>query len=117
MTNLFELFDISTTHPPIEHTGLALAIKAAAISAARAGGPQSTASDDEVWETLRTKPISFDIMTLYLGALGGIMNDHQERIAALETHRAPWPPPTRTARGRERQEIWNDARRLNPIIR
>jgi hypothetical protein len=90
--NLFDLIEIDATHPPIDHTGHALAIKDASIKALREQQPEYAAvPDDKVWEIIRRKPVSFDLLVLYLGEMSQMLDKHEQQIDRLS---AVVLPPT-----------------------
>ena len=87
--NWGDLIEIDATHPPIEHTGHALHMKAAAIAAIRErDADYKKIPDEKVWEILRKKPVSFDMMVLYIGALSELLQRHEQRLDRLDPPKA-----------------------------
>ena len=83
------LYDIESTALPIEHEGTALVLKAAAINAARNQEPRFVEqTDDEIWEVLRCKVVSFDLLVSQVGAIADLLDKHERRLDKLDPPKA-----------------------------
>jgi hypothetical protein len=83
------LIEIDATHPPIEHTGHALHLKSAAIAAIRErDADYKKIPDEKVWEILRKKTVSFDMLVVYIGAISDLLDKHEQRLDGLDPPKA-----------------------------